>query len=139
MSKPISGYFTGTSGEGKALIAKVIARGYKITPSEVVGIARDPTGRIIWLEKGHLGANPSGLAHILEAHESDFNRIGIMSADIPDFILTAAVKGEVIGYQGKGTSRPIYKVNYNGSEYIVAITVGTNGYIVGANPKSKKE
>jgi hypothetical protein len=139
MSKPDSGYFTGTSGQGKALIDEVIARGDKITPSEVIGIARDPNGKIVWLEKGHLGSNSSGLAHILYEHEDNFNRMGIHSSDIPDFVLTAVSKGEIIGYQGKGHSRPIYKVNYGGKDYKVAVTVGSNGYIVGANPKSSKE
>lgn len=139
MSKGDSGYFSGTSGQGKALIDEVIASGYKITPSEVIGIARDPNGNIVWLEKGHLGSRPSGLAHILDAHESHFNKIGIQSADITDFILTAVSKGEIIAYQGKGLGRPIYKVNYGGKYYTVAVTVGDNGYIVGANPKTIKE
>ena len=138
MSKGDSGYFTGTSGQGKALIDEVIAKGEKITPSDVIGITRDANNRIIWLEKGHLGARPSGLAHIIDAHESQFNQKGIHSADIPDFILTTVAKGEIVGYQGKGIGRPIYKINYNGTEYHVAVTVGDNGYIVGANPKKTK-
>ena len=134
MSKGSSGYFKGTSGEGRALIDKVLSRGDKITPSEVVGIARTSNDNIVWLEKGHLGKNSSGLAHIMDAHESNFNQKGIASSNISDFVLTAVSKGEIIGYQGKGTSRPIYKVTYNGKEYKVAVTVGSNGYIVGANP-----
>ena len=134
MSKGSSGYFKGTSGEGRALIDKVPSRGDKITPSEVVGIACTSNDNIVWLEKGHLGKNSSGLAHIMDAHESNFNQKGIASSNISDFVLTAVSKGEIIGYQGKGTSRPIYKVTYNGKEYKVAVTVGSNGYIVGANP-----
>ncbi|MGN0692550.1 MAG: hypothetical protein ACI4K7_09415, partial [Oscillospiraceae bacterium] len=42
---------------------------------------------------------------------------GIVTIDIADFVLTAVTKGELIGYQGKGTGRPIYKVTYNGKEY----------------------
>ena len=41
----------------------------------------------------------------------------------------------VVHYQGKGTGRPIYEVNYKGSTQRVAVTVGSNGYIVGANPQ----
>lgn len=44
-------------------------------------------------------------------------------------------KGHIVGYQGKGTGRPIYEVDYNGTKRRVAVTVGSNGYIVGANPK----
>ena len=136
MSKSNSGYFKGTSGQGKALIDEVVARGDKINPSDVIGIAKDNQNKIVWLEKGHLGSNPSGLAHIMDAHESHFNNKGIQSSDISDFVLTAVSRGNIVGYQGKGTGRPIYQVNYNGKDYKVAVTVGSNGYIVGANPKS---
>lgn len=59
-----------------------------------------------------------------------------MKEDIPDFILQALSEGKVIGYQGKGTGRPIYEITYKGKNQKVAITVGSNGYIVGANPTS---
>jgi filamentous hemagglutinin len=136
MSKGCSGYFSGTSGEGKALIDEVKANGYKINSNDVIGIAKDKQGKIVWLEQGHLGNNPSGLKHILDAHESNFNSKGIATSNISDFILTAVSKGDIIGYQGKGTGRPIYEVKYHGQKYKVAITVGSNGYIVGANPRS---
>ena len=136
MSKGNSGYFSGTSGEGKSLIAEVEARGDKITGEDVIGITKRPNGDIIWLENGHLGKNASGLKHILDAHESQFTRKGVSSSDIPDLVLTAVSKGEIVGYQGKGTGRPIYKVTYDGKEYKIAVTVGSNGYIVGANPCS---
>lgn len=135
MSKPDSGYFSGTSGAGKALIQEVEARGDKINADEVIGITKDASGRIIWLEKGHLNGKPSGLAHILDAHESNFNDKGIASSDIADFVLTAVAKGKIIGYQGKGTGRPVYEITYKGTTYKVAVTTGANGYIVGANPR----
>ena len=135
MSKGNSGYFSGTSGEGKALIAEVQANGDKINPSDVIGIMKNKDGKIVWLEKGHLGNNPSGLAHILDAHESNFNDKGIKTSDIPDFILSAVSEGKIVGYQGKGTGRPIYEIEYNGETQLVAVTVGSNGYIVGAYPK----
>ena len=43
MSKGSSGYFSGTSGEGKALIQEVQQKGLKITPDEVIGITKDKT------------------------------------------------------------------------------------------------
>lgn len=114
MSKSGSGYYSGTSGEGRALISEVQANGDKINPDDVVGIAKDKSGKIIWLEKGSLNGKPSGLLHILDAHESDFNNKGISTEDIADFVLTAVSKGKIIGYQGKGTGRPIYQVEYYG-------------------------
>ena len=62
---------------------------------------KDSSGKIIWLEKGHLGGKPSGLAHIMDAHEPNFNAKGIASTDISDFVLTAVSKGSIVGYQGK--------------------------------------
>ena len=35
--------------------------------------------------------------------------------------------------QGEDKGRPIYNLIYNGTERNVAITVGDNGYVVGAN------
>ncbi|MDV9113944.1 hypothetical protein ACA614_03375 [Lactiplantibacillus plantarum] len=54
--------------------------------------------------------------------------------------MTVLEKGKIIGYQGKGKGkgRPIYEVIYNGKKYRAAITVGKNGFIVGANPVSIK-
>ena len=135
MSKGGSGYFSGTSGVGIALIQEVQQKELKITPDEVIGITQDKNGRIIWLEKGHLDGKPSGLAHIVQEHESNFNDKGIHTSDIADFVLSAVGRGTIIGYQGKGTGRPIYEVTYNGETYHVAVTVGSNGYIVGANPR----
>lgn len=134
MSKGSSGYFSGTSGNGKALIQEVIDRGDRINEKDVIGIVKNADGRVIWLEKGHLGEKPSGMAHILDAHEANFNSKGITTEKISDFVLSAAAQGKIVGYQGKGTGRPIYEVSYNGSTYKIAITVGSNGYIVGANP-----
>ncbi|GGE06414.1 hypothetical protein GCM10011571_04430 [Marinithermofilum abyssi] len=56
---------------------------------------------------------------------------GIKSNETPDLLMEALSKGEVVGYQGRGTGRPIYGVVFNGRKQRVAITV-----IVGANPKS---
>ena len=135
MSKGASGYFSGTSGEGRALIEIVKLKGYKISPENVIGIVKDNSGKIIWLEKGCLDGKPSGLVHILDAHQNDFNAKGIATEDIADLVLTAVSKGRIVGYQGKGEGRPIYEVDYKGEIYQIAITVGDNGYIVGANPK----
>ncbi len=51
MSKGNSASFSGTSGEGKALIQEVQQKGLKISPDEVIGITKDKNGKIIWLEK----------------------------------------------------------------------------------------
>lgn len=38
------------------------------------------------------------------------------------------------GYEGTGTGRAIYATQLNGKTQYVAISVGKNGFVVGANP-----
>ena len=137
MSKGSSHLFSGTSGEGKALIDEVIANGDKISPEKVVLITRDPTGKIVWLEEGN---SSSGLQHIIDRHGHEFNGKGIANSDIPDYVLEAVYQGNIVGTQGKrNPPRTVYEFVYNGQTQRIAIQVGSNGYIVGANPKSMKE
>jgi hypothetical protein len=49
--------------------------------------------------------------------------------------VNALENGRAVEYQGRGTGRPIYEFTYNGKLHHVAITVGNNGFVVGANPK----
>lgn len=91
--------------------------------------------KIVWLEKGNTSA---GFEHILIEHGEQFTKQGISKSELPDFLMTVLEKGKIIGYQGKGKGRPIYEVIYNGKKYRAAITVGKNGFIVGANPVSIK-
>lgn len=125
----------GSSLKPQKYLDELVESGVKCNFDEIIGITKMPDGKLVWLEKGHLGDKASGLAHVLE-HESQFVQKGIMKEDIPDFILQALSEGKVIGYQGKGTGRPIYEITYKGKNQKVAITVGSNGYIVGANPTS---
>ena len=137
MSKGSSHLFSGTSGEGKALIDEVIANGDKISPDKVVLITRDPTGKIVWLEEGNSSA---GLQHIIDRHGKEFNGKGISNDGIPDYVLEAVYQGNIVGTQGKRTPpRTVYEFTYNGETQRIAIQVGSNGFIVSANPKSMKE
>lgn len=136
MSKGSSHLFSGTSGEGKALINEVISNGDKISPNKVVMITRDPNGKIVWLEEGN---NNSGLQHIINEHGHEFNGKGISNNDIPDYVLEAVYQGNIVGTQGKRNPRTVYEFVYNGVTQRIAVQVGSNGYIVGANPKSIKE
>jgi hypothetical protein len=116
--------------EKDALIAELKAAGVKYNPDEIVTIFRNADGKIVWLEKG----DPArGLAHIVGEHGPEFAAHGYSEAEIPNLVRTALQDGEVIGYQGKGTGRPIYQVLFGGKMVKIAITVGSNGYIVGAN------
>lgn len=69
----------------------------------------------------------------------EFNA-GIVSAargvlvNIPKFIMQAILTRRKVGMQG---SRPIYETTFNGTTHRVAVTVGNNGFVVGANMVSK--
>lgn len=114
----------------------MVSSGEKITPEEVVMITRDPSGKIVWLETGN---SSSGLQHIVDRHGHEFNGKGISNQDIPDYVLEAVYQGHAVGTQGKRKPRTVYEFIYNGKKQRIAIQVGNNGYIVGANPKSIKE
>ncbi|MBQ9068235.1 MAG: hypothetical protein IJ131_04110 [Eggerthellaceae bacterium] len=115
------------------MVSEAQSSGIKITPEEVVGITKDADGKIVWIETGHGGGGGSGIAHIIEAHGRQFNGKGISNAEIPRYLIQAVRTGRVVGSQG---TRKIYEFTYNGTLHRVAITVSSNGYIVGANPRS---
>ena len=136
MSKGDSHLFTGTRGAGKALITEVQANGEKISPDKVEMITRDPSGKVVWMETGN---NRSGLEHIIDKHVKEFNGRGISNENIPNYVLEAVHQGNVVGTQGKRNPRTVYEFTYNGKKQRIAIQVGSNGYIVGANCVSLKE
>ncbi len=67
-------------------------------------------------------------------HRRDFAQRNISEAEIPDAVMAAVISGEIVGYQSP--TRPIYQVTFNGVTQLIAVTVGSNGYLVCANPAS---
>ncbi len=125
----------GTDDTFENLVADLIQQGVKFTPSRIVAIGRMPNGKIVFLENGTVFA---GLSHIL-AKQSNFVLRGILTEQIIEFIMTALTEGEIVDQQGQGNlPRPIFKITFKGKTYYVAITIGNNGFIVGANPISSK-
>lgn len=117
-----------------ALIAEVQRQGHKLSPDRVVRVARTHDDRVVWLEEGD---ERSGLRHIMEAKRVfDFERAGIAKDKIVDVVFDALVKGRIAGFIG--VDRPVYEVELDGRMRRIAITTGVNGYIVGANPVSKR-
>lgn len=95
-----------------------------------------PSGKIIWMESGN---SSSGLEHILAEHEKQFNAQGVSTEEIPNFILKAIHQGNIVGKQGAGSHpRTVFEFVYEGQPRQVAVQIGSNGYIVSANPKSMK-
>ncbi|CAI1823734.1 Possible hemagglutinin (DUF638) [Serratia liquefaciens] len=114
----------------KSLFKEMTTQGIKFTPENVVGAGKDSSGKIIFLEKGN---SKAGLQHIVKEHGDQFSQIGVSEARIPDVVMKAVTDGKIVGYQGTGTGRPIYETMINGKKYNIAVTVGNNGFIVGAN------
>ncbi|SPX86664.1 Uncharacterised protein [Moraxella ovis] len=113
-------------------IASLQLSGIKVNPENVVLTGVRPNGQIVFLETGNSRA---GLQHVIERHENEFGAIGVSKHQIPSVLITTLEQNKLVGYQGGG--RPIYETTINGQTRYIAITVGDNGFIVGANPASK--
>jgi hypothetical protein len=112
------------------LLEELAANGVKHDPDKVILIGKDGDGKIVFLESGNAKA---GLQHVMD-HADQFTDIGVPRDKVGQFVFDATTTGKVVGYQGKGTGRPIYEFLFEGRPYKVAVTVGSNGFIVGANP-----
>ncbi|MHA6910396.1 beta strand repeat-containing protein, partial [Ralstonia pseudosolanacearum] len=110
------------------------ANGVKFSQQNVVATGRTQSGQIVFLETG---TTKAGLEHIIDAHGAEFASMGVSPKEIPDVVMRAVTQGTLVGYQGSGTGRPIYEVNVNGQSQRIAVTVGSNGFIVGANPRGR--
>ena len=120
------------SGLNSNLLDELANSGVKYNPEDIVAITKTADGKLVWLENG---TDTVGLNHIITEHADDFLNKGITQEQIPDYVMNALENGKIVGYQGRGTGRPIYEFTYNGEIHKVAITVGNNEFIVGANPK----
>ncbi|WP_327040932.1 WXG100 family type VII secretion target [Micromonospora ureilytica] len=114
--------------ERQELLDELIQAGVKHNPEQIVAIGRNREGKIVFLETGNERA---GLAHITSRHADDFEKVGVPEEKIPELVFAAVTQGEVVGMQ---RTRPIYEVLFEGRTYKLAVSVGDNGFIVGANP-----
>lgn len=114
-------------------IKKLENAGVKFNKDDVIFVANDSSGRLIWLEQGN---NSVGLNHIVVEHGKQFEDAGIAIENIPQILIETIKNGEYVGIQGR--DRKVYKINYqSGEDIYVAITISNNGFIVGANLTSK--
>nr|WP_228772999.1 RICIN domain-containing protein [Streptomyces eurocidicus] len=115
------------------LVRKLEASGANFNRSQVVMAVRYPRPGVpvAWLEVGDVRA---GLVHIIFRHAGEFMQKGVAAEDIPKLLKNALADNKVIGHQGANGGRTIYETVFNGKTHQVAITVGDNGFIVGANP-----
>jgi hypothetical protein len=121
-----------------ALISKLKAANIKYDTDTLIEINEDRLGNVIFLERGN---DKAGYKHLL-THLNEFKQKSVTPAIMPKLIMNTLVEGEVVGYQGKGKGRAIYRSTFfatqNDARFMdIAITVGSNGFVVGANPASK--
>jgi hypothetical protein len=116
------------------LIGQLRETRVKHNPDAILRIARLSDGKIVFLE---LGNDISGWQHIRKNHADEFINRGISEDMIIDAIMSAVTRGVIIGTQGTKGTRDVYEFDFNGTVQYISITVGDNGYIVGANPTKR--
>ncbi|WP_373559109.1 ricin-type beta-trefoil lectin domain protein [Streptomyces sp. SA15] len=112
------------------LLDKLKDAGVKFDRANTIWIIEyaKPGVPLAWLEKGTVNA---GLTHIMFRHAGEFANAGVRVEDIPALVKTALTEGTRVGTQGAG--RPIFEVAFHGKTQRVAVSVGDNGYVIGAN------
>jgi hypothetical protein len=115
-------------------VAELLANGVKLTPENLLATGRAASGQVLFLEVGN---SKAGLQHIIDKHGADFARIGVPEDRIADVVMKAVTEGKLVGYQGQGQGRGIYELILDAQNQRIAVSVGSNGFIVGANPAGK--
>ncbi len=75
------------------------------------------------------------MLHIADKHGHVFTNKGWSLDEIKEFVLIASKDGLKTG-KVVATNRPVYTVFYKGKAREIGITIGDNGYIVGAQSTS---
>ncbi|MEJ6816491.1 hypothetical protein [Pseudomonas sp. LF-5] len=83
-------------------------------------------------------AEPSGWKRALmlpdcSTSTSDTKSIIVNKGISRDVVMNALERGQVVGTNG---SANVYRITYNGVEQNIAVGVGSNGFVVRANPVS---
>ena len=121
------------------LFAQLDQANVKYTRGNVLFIARDETGQIVFLETGNEFA---GFKHILKGHADDFKRaLNLDKDDIPAYLKNVVQYGKVTyDKEVKKKNRTgFYREYYYGGEYYIITGIGTNGFMVSAYPSSKSK
>lgn len=115
---------------GKELLSQL--QNFKYNEREIVFIAKDKSGNIVWLERGNASA---GLTHILIRHGRDFEKaLGIRKEEIALHLYNAITNGELVDSYPSDVEHGINHVyNYDGNYYTFVAT-GSNGFIVTSFP-----
>ncbi|WP_052744160.1 hypothetical protein [Streptomyces odonnellii] len=113
------------------LLERLTEAGVEFNRADTIWITEytKPGVALAWLEKGTVNA---GLIHIVFRNAGEFATAGVRAEDIPALVRTALSEGKRVGTRGAG--RPIFEVTFNGEVQQDAISVGDNGFVIGANP-----
>lgn len=119
----------------KRLVEATIQKGVKIDPSQIKRILELPDkrkvpgveGNVLWVEKGNDKAAYQHMSGPAKMHPS--RKLSEL--------MEAATKVEY-PWKYLESDRPIFALTFYGTPVLVAITVSSNGYIVGANRSSKE-
>ena len=120
------GQFWVTARPDPRLLRELADRGVRHDPAAVVRAARAADGRIVFLERG---TSRAGWQHIVEEHGHQFAVAGLRSDDLAD-VLVRAASSPPVAMQG---TRPVHLAIAGDRVVRIAISVGENGFIVGAN------
>lgn len=110
----------------------------KFTKENLVFVARDKTGQIVFLEKGK---DDAGLKHIQNRHAMEFfEAFGVKSGNIPHYLYKVVTNGNIADNHieirnGRKTVTRVYDCQGN---YYILTGIGTNGFIVTARPARKE-
>ena len=113
------------------LLERLNDAGVKFSRADTIWVAEyaKPGVPLAWLEKGDVN---SGLIHVVFRHAGEFATKGVRVEDIPALLKTTLTEGTRVGTDKGG--RPIFEVVFQGKTQRLAVTVGDNGFVVGANP-----
>lgn len=127
------GGFKNTKGSLKPehLMEELRNSGVKFTEEDIVMIAKQKNGELLWLERGNKVA---GLIHIEEGHSENLkSAFGVNKNSIPSFIKNVIEQGEIVSNVKKG--KKITRIyDFDGKHYVLC-ALGTNGFIVSVYPR----
>lgn len=122
----------------KNLINELQSLNVKCNYDEILFIARDDSGQIVWLENGN---DDSGFIHIYKKHLQDFKSIFGEDVVLQNILEEIITQGHIISCitHNKGGTLGFEKIIRYKNTHFFLYAIGTNGYIVSAYPFSIKE
>lgn len=120
---------------GRELLTELVNEGYKFTEEDIIFIAKDKTGKLIWLERGNANA---GLKHIVINHKENFEiAYGIKEDEIALYLYNVITSGNVIGSIPSKIQGGLDRIYEYDGNYYTFVGMGNNGFIVTSFPTRK--